>query len=494
MTSPHLKEAIETGTLAGLPGQLFIDGQWRAAASRERMETFDPGTGRAFAAFDAGNGHDVSEAVHSAERAQRGIWRTMKPAQRCSILLKAAQLMRENADRLSVVETLDSGKTITEAQWDVAASARLFEYYAGLADKLQGDTIPLGPDYLSYTVAEPVGVTAHIIPWNYPTSTMVRGIAPALAAGCTAVVKPAETTPLTALMIAELLIKAGLPPGVCNVVTGTGPIAGAALVGHPKVRHVTFTGSVATGISAMQAAARNIASVTLELGGKSPMIVFADADMDAAVEGARWAIYSNAGQVCSAGSRLIVERKVHDQLVERVAKVSKTLTVGHGLRNPDMGAINSPVQLGRIAGYVDDAKKRGLSIATGGSTTVDQKSGGGWFFEPTLIDNVQSDDRIVQEEIFGPVMAVQVADSPEQALELANDTWFGLVAGVYTRDISKALQLARDLDAGQIYINEYYAGGIEVPFGGNKHSGFGREKGLEGVKAYTRVKAVTARI
>jgi acyl-CoA reductase-like NAD-dependent aldehyde dehydrogenase len=315
-----------------------------------------------------------------------------------------------------------------------------------------------------------------------------------LAAGCTVVAKPAETTPFTALMMAEIFERAGLPPGVFNVVPGLGPVAGAALVAHEKVRHITFTGSVQTGIATMQAAARNVASVTLELGGKSPVIVLADADLDAAVDGIRWAIYSNAGQVCSAGSRLIIERRIHNQLLDRVVAMSRGLRIGHGLRNPDIAAVNSDTQLGRIARFADDARTRGLPIATGGKPTVDPETGKGWFFEPTVIDRLSRDDRLVQEEIFGPVLVVQVAEDAEEALALANDSAFGLVAGLYTRDFAKAVTIARDLDVGQVFINEYFAGGVEVPFGGNKRSGFGREKGLEGVRAYTRVKAVAARI
>ena len=488
------QDVLKSGTLKGLPQHLYIDGAPVKASSGERMETFDPGTGAAFASFDLANASDVDRAVQSSHKALNGVWRATKPAERSAILCRAGALLRRDIARLSVAETLDSGKTLNEAQWDVLASARMFEYYGGLADKLQGSSIPLGLDYMSFTLAEPVGVTAHIIPWNYPTSTMVRGIAPALAAGCTVVCKPAETTPLTALMIAALLTEAGLPDGVCNIVTGTGPIAGAALVAHPLVRHITFTGSVQTGIATMKSAADHVASVTLELGGKSPLVVLNDADIAAAVDGARWAIYSNAGQVCSAGSRLIVERKVHAELLEKFSAASKALTIGHGLRNLDIGAINTTLQLNRIQACVSDAKQRGLVVATGGSSMHDPQTGKGWFFEPTIIDDVKMQDRLVQEEIFGPVMVVQVVDSYEEALHAANCTNFALAAGIYTKDISKALRFARDVDAGQVYINEYYAGGIEVPFGGNRNSGFGREKGLDGVKAYLRTKAVTARV
>ena len=488
------QDVLKSGTLKGLPQHLYIDGGPVKASSGERMETFDPGTGAAFASFDLADASDVDRAVQSSHKALNGVWRATKPAERSAILCRAGALLRRDIARLSVAETLDSGKTLNEAQWDVLASARMFEYYGGIADKLQGSSIPLGLDYMSFTLAEPVGVTAHIIPWNYPTSTMVRGIAPALAAGCTVVCKPAETTPVTALMIAALLTEAGLPDGVCNIVTGTGPIAGAALVAHPLVRHITFTGSVQTGIATMKSAADHVASVTLELGGKSPLVVLDDADIAAAVDGARWAIYSNAGQVCSAGSRLIVERKVHAELLEKFSAASKALTIGHGLRNLDIGAINTTLQLNRIQACVNDAKQRGLIVATGGSSMHDPQTGKGWFFEPTIIDDVKIQDRLVQEEIFGPVMVVQVVDSYEEALHAANCTNFALAAGIYTKDISKALRFARDVDAGQVYINEYYAGGIEVPFGGNRNSGFGREKGLDGVKAYLRTKAVTARV
>ena len=487
-------EALETGRIEGLPGDMFINGRWRSAASGNVMETFDPGTGEAFAEFAAGAAAEVEEAVSGSDQAYREVWRNTAPVERANILRRAAQLMRDNEDRLAVVETLDSGKTVNEALGDVRGSARLLDYYAGAADKLQGDTIPLGPDYMSWTVIEPVGVTAHIIPWNYPTSTMVRGIAPALAAGCTVVVKPAETTPLTALMIADLFKQAGLPDGVLNVVTGTGAEAGAPLVSDPRVRHITFTGSVGTGSHVMEAAAKNIASVTLELGGKSPAIVLSDCDLDKTVEDMIWAIYSNAGQICSAGSRLVIERAIHDEFLEKLARRAGGLKVGHGLRDPDVGAINSDMQLGKIAGYVDDARSRGVAVAAGGERTVDPASGKGWFFQPTILDNVDHQDRVIQEEIFGPVLSVQVADNAEQALAFANGTDFGLAAAIYTSDITKALRLARDIDAGQLYINEYYAGGVEVPFGGNRLSGFGREKGLAGLEAYCRIKAVTARI
>ena len=489
-----VQEAQATGTLAGLPDRHLIAGQWRASAGGARMQTFDPGTGQAFAEFAAGDAQDVDLAVAAARAALKGLWKDATPAQRGQVLGRVAQLIRANAERLAVVECLDSGKRLVEAQGDVAGAANCFDYYAGACDKHEGSSIPLGPDYLAYTLNEPIGVTAHIIPWNYPLSTAARGIAPALAAGCTVVAKPAEQTPLTCLMLGELCLQAGVPAGVCNVISGTGASAGAALVRHPGVDHITFTGSVATGVHVMQSAAPNITRLVLELGGKSPVLVLADCDMDAAVESVIGAIYENAGQICSAGSRLVIARSIHETFVQRVVERARALTLGHGLHNPGMGPVSSEVHLRKIAGFVERARKRGVDIPCGGAPTVDPQTGQGWFFQPTVLDRLQPTDEAVQEEIFGPVLAVQVFDDIDEALALANGTRFGLVAGVFTRDFALAHRLARDIDAGQVFVNEYFAGGISVPFGGNKSSGFGREKGLEALRSYCKIKSVAARI
>ncbi|HUH39258.1 MAG TPA: aldehyde dehydrogenase family protein [Castellaniella sp.] len=486
--------ALREGRLPDLPAQLYIDGAWCDARGGRQMDTMDPGVGRVFARFAAGDAADVDDAVESSEKAFFQVWRGTEPAARARILARAAALVRERADVLSVVECQDSGKRLSEACEDIQTVAALLDYYAGAADKLQGDTIPLGPRFLSCNVLEPVGVTAHIIPWNFPLFAMIRGVAPALAAGCTVVVKPAETTPMSALLMAGILSEAGLPPGVCNVVTGTGPEVGEPLSLHAKVRHVTFTGSVATGQRVMRNAAQHVASVTLELGGKSPAILLADCDLDAAVEDMLEAIYLNAGQVCSAGSRLVIQREVHAQFMERFVARAAALTIGHGLKDRQVGAINSQVQLTRIAAAVDAARARGVSVVAGGRVTHDPETGSGWFFQPTVLDDVPPADPVVQEEIFGPVLSVQVVQDADEALTLANDTPYGLVAGIYTRDISRALSLARDLDVGQVTINQYYAGGIYAPFGGNKASGFGREKGLEALRNYCRIKNITVRI
>lgn len=477
-----------------LPTWMVMDGQKVEAARGEKFFTYDPGTGEKICAVPRADAEDVDRAVTSAKNALKGVWRQLVPAERARILYRAAGLLRRGKQDLARIETLDSGKPLREALVDVETSARYFEYYAGIADKLQGDTIPLGPDFISFTLHEPVGVTAHIIPWNFPLVTTARGVAPALAAGNTAVVKPAEQTPLSALLLAEILEEAGLPSGVYNVVTGFGQEAGAALTSHPEVNHVTFTGSVATGQAVMRSAATHIASVTLELGGKSPVIVLADANLEEAVAGTLKAIYSNAGQVCSAGSRLIVEKPLYAAMLERLVQASAQFQHGHGLDDPALGPLVSSEQLERVNQYVKAARARGVQIASGGAPKRVEGLEGGWFFEATILDQVAPSDAVAQEEIFGPVLAVQVVEDAEEALSVANGTPYGLVAGIYTRDITRALRIARDLEAGQVFINQYFAGGVETPFGGVKNSGFGREKGLAALQNYYRVKCVTARI
>jgi len=478
----------------GLPEKMFIDGQWVASTSGRMIDTIDPATGRVIGCFPDANTEDVDRAVAGARAALGGEWRTTTPAMRGRILARTAALIRKDAERLAYIETLESGKPIREARGDIETAAGYFEYYAGIADKLQGDSIPLGPDFMSFTLHEPVGVTAHIIPWNFPLVTTARGAAPALAAGCTAVIKPAEQTSLTSLILADILHQAGLPAGVCNVITGYGADSGASLTAHPDVSHVTFTGSVPTGKTVMKTAADHVASVTLELGGKSPLVVLADADLDAAVEGTLKAIYLNAGQVCSAGSRLVVERTVHAAMMERLVPASEALALGHGLDDAQLGPLISATQLKKVADYVDGARARSVSVACGGGIGEVAGMEDGFFYTPTILDDVPAGEKVVQEEIFGPVLCVQVVDSPQQAIAVANGTDFGLVAGIYTRDISRALEFARDVDCGQVFINQFFAGGIATPFGGTKQSGFGREKGLAALASYYRVKCITTRL
>jgi acyl-CoA reductase-like NAD-dependent aldehyde dehydrogenase len=477
-----------------VPLKLYINGEWRDGATGDTLVTFDPATGHPLAEVSSADQSDVDAAVLAARSALAGPWGHTLPAERGRTLNRTAAIIRRESRRLAFVESLDSGKPLREANSDIETAARYFEYYAGVADKLQGNTIPLGKDLLSFTLHEPVGVTAHIVPWNFPLVTTARGLAPALAAGNTAVVKPAEETPLTALFLGKILAEAGLPGGVYNAIAGTGEETGAMLVAHPYVAHVTFTGSVETGKRVMKAAADHIASVILELGGKSPIVVLADADMESAVEGILKAIFTNASQACSAGSRLVVERPIADAIVQRLTLATQALTAGRGIDDPHIGPLISPQQLSRVAAYVTGARERGANIITGGHPIEIDGLEGGWFYEPTLLAGVDPRDPLVQEEVFGPVLTIQIADSPEEALRLANGTSFGLVAGVYTRDISRALRFARDIDAGQVFINQYFVGGVETPFGGPKNSGFGREKGLEALRNYIRVKSVTARI
>jgi acyl-CoA reductase-like NAD-dependent aldehyde dehydrogenase len=488
-----IQEILDGKPVLGLPNGHFIAGAFVKGSDGALMDSFDPGRGDVFAQFANGTEVDVSDAVSSARNAFQ-IWSQTPPAERAAVLNTAAAMLRQSAEHIAIIETLDCGKPLNESLADVRGAARAFEYYAGATDKIQGDTFPLPHGYLGYSTYEPVGVTAHIIPWNFPISTTARSVAPALAAGCSVVAKPAEQTPFSALLLAELLSKAGLPAGVCNVVTGTGARVGAPLVAHLDVDQVTFTGSVATGQNVMRSAADNVTRLVLELGGKSPIVVLNDCDEHRALDGVLGAIFENAGQVCSAGSRLVIERGMHDRFVEQLVIRASNLTIGHGLRDPELGPVNSPEHLAKIDGFIDRARDRGAEILTGGTITSDPESGKGWFYRPTIVADRAYNDELVREEVFGPVLTIQIADDAEHALDLASDCQYGLVAGIYTENVSAALSFARDIDAGQIYINEYFAGGIEVPFGGNKLSGFGREKGLEGLKSYCKMKSVVARI
>lgn len=483
------QDYLSTGKLDALPDGHFIDGKTTPASNR-KMESFDPGRAEAFAEFSLGDEAEMDRAIDAAEKAAAH-WRQVTPGERCRILNNVARLFRENADRLAVIEVVDSGKTLAEAQGDVQSSARLFEYYAGAADKLDGRSVNLGPAYTAFTLREPVGVTGHIIPWNYPTSTFARGVAPALAAGCSVVAKPAETTPFTALVMAELLSEAGVPDGLVNVVTGLGSDVGAKMARDPRIKQLTFTGSVGTGVNVAQTAAPNVTRLTLELGGKSPLIAFQDADPEKVADGAYWAIFSNSGQICSAGSRLILHKSLRDEVLAILAERAAKIRPGHGLSAPDMGAINSDLHLSRIKAHVDAAKSRGANILTGGDVTTDAATGKGWFFQPTIIADLAPNDPAVQEEIFGPVLSVQTFEAEDEAIVLANGTEFGLIASVYTRDVGRAMRVAGAMDCGQVSVNDYWAGGLELPFGGNKKSGYGREKGWEGLDAYTKVKSVT---
>lgn len=477
-------EAVDTAS--------YVDGQF-AYGSARTIPTFDPASGDLLAEIEVAEKGLIDEAVRAARRGL-GKWSALLPAERARRLHLVAAIIRRDAAELARLESLDSGKPLREARVDVETSARYFEYYGGIADKLQGDSIPLGDQLMSLSIKEPIGVTAHIIPWNFPLVTTARGAAPAMAAGCSVVVKPAEQTPLSALALARVMAEADIPAGTYNVVCGDGETTGEALVSHPNIDHVTFTGSVGTGKRVMRSAASHVASVTLELGGKSPVVVLDDADFDAALAGTLKAIFTNAGQVCSAGARLVVEERIAEQFIPALTAVASKMRVGRGLDDPDLGPLVSPEQLSKVEGYVTDGRERGLGALCGGQRITPPGLEGGWFFAPTLMLCKDPGDPVVQEEIFGPVLAVQIARDATHALELANATEYGLVAGIYTRDVSKALRFARDVCAGQVFVNQYFAGGVETPFGGRRNSGFGREKGLAALQNYVALKTITFKI
>jgi aldehyde dehydrogenase (NAD+) len=471
---------------------LIINGERVSASDKGSFEVFDPSSGELLATVAKAAKSDVDRAVSAAHAAMDSkTWGGIVPAERGRIMNRIAATLRERAEELATLESRDNGKPLRQARTDVQVAARYFEFFAGIADKIMGNTIPLGPGYLDFTVREPIGVSAQIVPWNYPIQIGARGVAPALAAGCAVVLKPSSEAPMTALRLGEIGLECGLPPGALNVIPGTGSEAGTALASHPDINQLTFTGSVDVGIAVAKMAADNVVPVVMELGGKSPNIVFADADLDLAAVGVSTAIFQNAGQTCSAGSRLLVERSAHDALVEKLAARATAMRIGPGVSDPDMGPIISKRQLETVEKYVAIGTKEGATVASGGARPSDASLGKGYYFQPTLLDRVTPDMRVAQEEIFGPVLAMIEFDDLEQAAQIANRSQYGLVSGIWTRDINKAMSLASRIKAGQVYINTYGAGGgVELPFGGYKKSGYGREKGLESLASYTQVKNV----
>jgi len=478
-------------TATALEG-LIIGGERVAASDGATFDVHDPSTGDVLATVAKGTEADVDAAVRSARSAfESKDWSGRPPAERGRMMWRTAQIIRERAEELAELESRDNGKPLRQARTDVQVAARYFEFFAGIADKIMGQTIPIGPGFLDYTVREPIGISAQIIPWNYPIQIGARGIAPALAAGCAVVLKPAEDAPMTALRLGEILLSAGVPPGVVNVVPGLGPEAGAALARHPDINQLTFTGSVEVGIAVAKMAADNVVPVVMELGGKSPNILFADADMDVAITGVANAIFQNCGQTCSAGSRLLVEQSAHDEVVDRLIAKTRTMRIGPGISDPDLGPIISKKQLETVERYVGIGRSEGASVVAGGARPDDLSLRGGNFFQPTLLDRVKPEMRVAEEEIFGPVLSIITFRDVNEAAALANRSAYGLVAGVWTRDIDKALSLASRIKTGQVYVNTYGAGGgVELPFGGYKKSGYGREKGLESLASYTQVKNV----
>jgi phenylacetaldehyde dehydrogenase len=478
------------------PHRLLIGGEWVApltALPGGEIAVFDPATDEQITSVAAAGPLDVDRAVAAARAAfHTGPWRRLSGAARARLLWALADLLLAHADELAELETLDNGKPLHDTRAvDLNVASELLRYHAGWATKLGGISTQIGDpgDYQAYTLRQPVGVVAQIIPWNFPLIMAVMKLAPALAAGCTVVLKPAEETPLTALRLGELIIQAGFPPGVVNILTGVGEVAGAALAAHPGVDKIAFTGSTEVGRKIVQAAAGNLKRVTLELGGKSPMVVLPDADVDAVIRGITIGIFFNAGQSCMAGSRLLVHESLHDRVAAGVAQQAKALRVGSGFdAATQIGPLVSQAQLERVTGYLESGRREGATLLAGGSRHGTR----GCFVQPTVFGQADPTMRIVREEIFGPVLAVMpfATTDPDEIAALANDSSYGLAASVWTRDLSLAHRLIPLIDAGQVWVNGHHVGGADLPVGGTKQSGWGRENGEDGVLAYTELKSV----
>jgi len=473
--------------------RLFIGNERVEPADGRYFPDIDPATEEAFCEVARGGAGDVDRAARAAEAAMAGPWRRLAPAERGQLLFQLADLVAANREELARLETRDMGKPIGEARGDVDGVVATLRYNAGAADKMEGDTIPLGPGVIDFTLLEPLGATAHIVPWNYPLGMAVRSLAPALAAGCTAVLKPAEESPLSALRLGELAAEAGFPAGVVNVVTGLGEEAGEALVRHPAVRGISFTGSVETGRRILAGAAPGIKPAVLELGGKNPMIVLADADVGRAISDAASASFENCGQVCSSASRYLLHPAVQEEFLGGLIERARVLRIGSGMSEAvDLGPVVSEQQYARVIEYIAAGAAGGARLRFGGRRPRELQRG--YFVEPTIFDRVDPVHAIAREEIFGPVgVAIEVQDD-DTALAIANDLGYGLAAGVYSRDISRALGLAQRLEAGSVWVNGWWMGGVQAPTGGMKDSGIGRERGLTGIRNYLQIKNVAIKL
>ncbi len=470
----------------------FINGAFVAPVDGQTMREFDPRTGEESFEIAKGTAEDTNAAVDSASAAWTS-WRAQRPIIRGRILTKIAQKIREHRNKLAALDQRETGRSLPNSLADIETAAAYFEFYAGLVNHNNGQTIDLGSGYHSFTRHEPFGVVGIILPWNAPLNQAGRGIAPALATGNTVVVKPSEFTSVTLLELARIAVdECGLPKGVVNVVTGTGPEAGAALVNHDLVRKIFFTGSLRIGQEIGKVAGQRVIPVGLELGGKSANIIFADTDLDQAVQGAMKAFLFNAGQACSSGTRCLVERPIHDVFLSKLRHELEKVKVGSG-DDATVGPIITRAQYEKVRSYCDLATSEGASVFTGGVLESDDQQNG-WYVRPVVLTGVKNDMRIAREEIFGPVLTIIPFEDDDEALRIANDSEYGLVAGIWTTNLSRALRLSAELQVGQVFVNEYYAGGVETPFGGYKKSGIGREKGVEALLHYTQVKCVTMKI
>ena len=470
---------------------LFINNEWRPSSSGKTMAVVNPATEDVIAEVAAADKTDVDAAVEAARAALSGPWSALSARERGRLVRQLGERLMARADEIARLETLHNGKPITESRHiEIPAAAECFEYYGGWSDKLMGETIPVKGNHLTYTLREPVGVVAAIVPWNFPLLLAAWKVAPALACGNTVILKPASQTPLTALALGELALEVGLPPGVLNVVTGSGSTIGQALVEHPGIDKIAFTGDTSTGKGIMRSAAETLKKITLELGGKSPNIVLPDADIDAAIRGATVGIFYGKGEVCAAGSRLLIDRSIKDEFVDKLAARAKKMTAGDPMDpKTRLGAISSRKQLETVLGYIESGKQEGATLVAGGART-DIGTGKGYFLQPTVFADVTPGMRISREEIFGPVLATIDFADLDEAIAKANDTQYGLAAGVWTRDITKAHYVARKLQAGTVWVNTYNVYDTAAPFGGYKQSGFGREMSAHALEHYTQIKTV----
>lgn len=472
--------------------EMYVNGKWVPAKSRATRDIIDPGNGELIARVPESTREDAVAAIEAARQAfDQGPWRKTTALERGKFLFKLGDLIRRDAKKLAELEVRNCGKPLAEAEFDVADAANCFEFYGGLATKIHGETMSVPANSLSFVVREPVGVCAQIIPWNYPLLMASWKLGPALAAGNTVVLKPSELTPLTALELAKLVEESGIPAGVVNILTGPGAGAGEELALNSKVDKVAFTGGTVTGRKIMMHATQNLKKISLELGGKNPNIVFADADFESAVDGALFAAFANQGEVCSAGSRLLVERSVHKKLVDAMLKKIPRIKLGHGLGSGvKMGPLVSAAHREKVESYIKIGRDEGATLVCGGKRPSGKEFEKGNFLEPTIFDNVKPTMRVAREEIFGPVLSVIPFDTEAEAIQIANDTEYGLAAGVWSLNINRALRVVRELRAGITWINTYHPTFNEMPWGGYKQSGSGRELGLHGIEAYLEIKQV----